>query len=250
MCCSNVMAQLVLGFGFVHTRPTGPMQQQIAFGNGAQLKLMYELAQTRFSLGLEAGINIYGQKTSRQFYYFNDGSSVETDVTIQSHFSNFALVGRWELVERKVFTPFFLAKMGYHDFRTNLNIADPEDDDNCRPLENTDLFKDKALSIASGVGLSMNLGKWLNLYEDKMRVDFTALLTRGGQVRYMNVNIPPSNPDDHRHSPRAQSDAVPYYSKFINVRSRVEHEHHVGDVYQNPIRFFDFSVTLLYRIGE
>ncbi len=227
------------------------MGRFIQQAHGLHVQGLYLIPKSRFAIGGSAGLNTYGSQTTRQTYRFSDGSSTETDVDVSNNFINFNLVARADLLTSGAFIPYITGQAGYNFYYTSLYIADPNDVDGCKPLENESLTKDAAFSVTGGAGVRWDLGTVLkSVGTDRFFVDFSANYTEGGRVSYMNVNIP-ADPDPvvHQHHV-SRGDARPFTTRFINPTNQVIHEHHVGDVYTSPIQMISFKLGVLFRVGR
>lgn len=249
--CSLSFAQVDLSVNYTYTHPMQDMRTFIKQAHGLQMQGLYLIPNTKIALGADIGYHIYGTQTTRQTYRFSDGSTTQTNVRVVNSFSGFNLVGRLDLVASGTVIPYLMGKGGYQLYWTNLNIADPEDQDGCKPLENKALFTDGAFSVTGGGGLRLDMSSLFKaLPKSRLFSDLSALYTQGGRVSYMNVNIPlTQDPQEHQHHVRTPAkDVTAYSARFINPTSRVIHEHHVGDVYTSYIRSVEFKLGIVYRI--
>ena len=243
-------AQFDLSLNANYARPQGVMNRYIQNAWGGSGQALYRIRYSPFAIGAEIGVSGYGSQTTRQTYRFNDGSATETDVCISSQFATFMLVSRIDVLRDNIITPYINVKAGYHHYWTSLNIADPTDTDGCRPLENTSLLKDGAFAGTLGAGVRWDVSSLFKQVEKGLlAVDFSVNYTEGGNVRYMNVNIP-TNPDpvSHHHVATNTDGSQPFNSRFINPQNQVVHEHHVGNVYRSAIQQLDFRLGFLLRL--
>jgi hypothetical protein len=238
---------------YTYSRPQQRMGDFIRQAHGLQVQGLYLVPKTPFAVGADIGYNLYGIQTTRQTYQFSDGSSTETDVRVSNGFFTFNLVGRADFFKTGTLIPYVMGKVGYNYYLTNLNIENPADPEGCKPLENKALFKDGAFSTTVGAGLRWDLGNvFKNAGKERFYADFSAHYTNGGSVNYMNVNIPADpNPVVHQHHSTATAEGVSSYNaRFINPRTQVIHEHHVGDVYVSPIQLLEFKLGFVCRITK
>ncbi len=241
-------AQADLVFQLNNSLPQGLMGSRMANAWGMSGQLLYRFPESRFALGGEIGINSYGCQTSRQTYRFQDGSSTETDVSVNNDFAQFNVVGRADLRVGGSLIPYITAKVGYLHYWTNLNIADPEDADGCRPLENTTLLKDGTLAGTLGAGMRWDMsGLFKKMPQRKFWLDVSAEYMTGGRVRFMNVNLPPATGHQHQATTGV---ADPFSARFINPQTQVVHEHHVGDVYNAHVEKVGLRFGFVLRVGE
>jgi hypothetical protein len=247
---SATFAQTELSASYSHFIPQQQMGRYIQSAYGVNMQGLYQLPNSRIALGASIGLNSYGSQSTRQTYRFSDGSSTETDVDVNNNFFTLNLVGRADLLRSGPVIPYLTGQAGYNLYYTSLFIADPNDVDGCKPLENKSLLKDGAFSLTGGAGVRWDLGTVLkNAGMNRFYVDFAASYTSGGRVRYMNVNIPADpDPVTHQHHTLG-NDAVPFTTQFINPNNQIVHEHHVGDVYASPIQMLSFRLGLAFRVG-
>ncbi len=244
-------ARFDLTTSYTYSRPQQRMGDFIRQAHGLQVQGLYLVPKTPFAVGADIGYSMYGMQTTRQTYQFSDGSSTETDVHVSNGFFTVNLVGRADFFKSGILIPYVMGKVGYNSYLTSLNIENPDDPGGCKPMENKVLLKDGAFSTTAGAGLRWDLGSvFKSAGRERFYADFSALYTNGGSVSYMNVNIPADpNPVTYQHASTTTADGVSSYSaQFVNPRTQVVHEHHVGDVYVSPIQLLEFKLGFVYRI--
>ncbi len=248
---SGAFAQFDLSAGYSYFRPQQQMGRFINNASGLQMQGLYLIPGSRFAVGANAGYNFYGSQKTRQTYRFSDGSATETDVEVSNNFITFNVVGRADLRTSGMVIPYVSGQAGLNVFYTDLFIADPNDADGCKPLENATLTKDAAFSATGGAGVRVDVASvFKKAAANRFFVDFSANYTQGGRVNYMNVNIP-ADPDPvahQQHTSVPRGDVTPFSTRFINPGNQVVHEHHVGDVYNSPIQMMSFRLALVMRV--
>lgn len=239
MFVSTAVAQRwEMGTNFNYTRPMGGMSRNIDQGFGITLEGARLLKNAPFAIGAEFSYNAYGHDVTRQQYTFDDGSITETDVVVTNAFSNLLVTGKFFLRKEKLIAPYLSAKVGYSWYRTNLVIEDPEDPDGCHPLESDRLLRDGTFMASGGAGVRIDFSALFKKMNNKMLFfDLSAHLTQGGTVKYMNV-------DKKMHDQTPDSDVV---ARFINNRTQVIHEHHVGYVYSSLVEMMEYRFGVIYR---
>jgi hypothetical protein len=229
-----------MGTNFNYTRPMGGMQQHIDQGFGITLEGA-RVFKAPFAVGAEFSYNAYGHDKTRQQYTFDDGSVTETNVIVTNAFSNLLVTGKFFLRSQKIINPYFSAKFGYSWYRTNLTIEDPEDADGCHPLESDHLLSDGTFMASGGAGMRIDFSTlFRKMKSDMLFFDISAHMTQGGTVQYMNVDK-----KTHAHNP--DSDVV---ARFINNRTQVIHEHHVGYVYSSMVEMMEYRLGVIYRLAS
>lgn len=227
-----------MGMNFNYSKPIGGMSTNINHGFGVTLEGARLLKNAPFSIGAEFSYNAYGHDKTRQQYTFDDGSVTETNVIVTNTFSNLLVTGKFFLRKEKLVSPYLSAKLGYSWYRTNLTIEDPEDADGCQPLESDHLLKDGTFTASGGAGVRVDFSSVFKKVKSNMLfVNLSAHMTQGGTVKYMNV-------DKHTNHHNHDSDVV---ARFINNRTQVIHEHHVGYVYSSLVEMMEYRLGVIYR---
>jgi hypothetical protein len=230
--------------GYSFASPSGKMQQNIRQGHGVTLGLHRVLPEKRLSIGLDMNFTIYGNDETRQQYTFEDGTVADMDVRVTNSFTNMMASVRYNLVSGKKLTPYIGFRAGYAWFRTNLNIYDPNDWDDCAPVETAMLHKDGTIAYAAGGGLQYDLSHiFKRLSTGLLNLNVSAFYTQGGMVNYMNTDAP-----DHHQSSAPPNHAGNFTADFINTQTQVVHKHHVGYVYSSLFKMNDFRVTITSRL--
>ncbi len=238
LACVSFAQQWDMGMGFNFSKPIGGMATNIDHGLGVSFEGAYVLKNAPFSLGAEFSYNGYGHDKTRQQYTFDDGSVTETNVIVTNSYSNLMGTGKFFLRKNKLISPYFSAKLGYSWYRTTLRIEDPEDADGCQPLEQDHLVKDGTFAVSGGAGVRVDFSSiFRKMKSNTVFFDINAHMTQGGTVRYMNVDKPVSH-QNH------DSDVV---ARFINNRTQVIHEHHVGYIYNSLVEMMEYRLGVVYR---
>jgi opacity protein-like surface antigen len=229
--------------GYTFATPSGKMQQNINQGHGVTLGLHRVVTEKRISLGLDLNFTIYGNSETRQQYTFDDGSVADMDVRVTNSFTNMMASLRYNLTSGTKVTPYVGFRAGYAWFRTNLNIYDPNDWDDCAPVETALLHKDGTLVYGAGGGLQYDLSHvFKRLSTGALNLNISAYYTQGGMVNYMNTDAP-----DH-HAPAPANRVGDFTADFINTQTKVVHKHHVGYVYNSLVKMMDFRVSITSRL--
>jgi len=232
------------GLNYVHTEPLGSMKANMRQGNGVNFDFAMVTPSKRFSVGIEVQFTQYGFDKSIRQFDMDDGTTADMNVSVSNTFANFLLAGRYYIINQGKFQPYLSAKGGYSNYRTDLSIYDPNDDDNCEPVESDLLQRDGTLIGSFGAGIRLDFSTMIKkIKPSKLFVDFSSSVTQGGSVRYMNTDAPVNHPPNH-----TTADAV--NAEFINTQTQVVHAHHVGSLYSSPVQLFDFKVGVSYRLNR
>ena len=236
---SLVFAQFEFRTQYQYSQAMGPISLNVNQAHGIIMQGVYQLPKSPVLLGLELGFSGYGHQKQRQTYNFDDGTQTETDVHVYNNILEVHLVSQFDLVQDKAVTPYVVLKGGISRYYTNLVIEDPSDEYDCHPLDQDILQSSIAPSGSLGLGLKYDLAQLnKNWSKDRFFLDFSSTYTTGSNVRYMNVNKPPTNRTVTYDDVKA---------KFINNQSQVIHEHHVGYVYHSPIQMFNFRLGIMLK---
>jgi opacity protein-like surface antigen len=218
-------------------QPVGGMERTMDNAVGANIFLAYNL-KAPFAIGIELGYNNYGSQTTRQEYVFDDGTRTETDVVVNNNITSLNFSGKYFLRNSKKFNPYVTGRLGWSRFSTNLYIEDPQDETGCEPLESDVLYRDGTFTASAGAGIRLDMSAvFKRLTTNKFFFDFGVQSVRGGTVGYMNVDIDPSKPAPTKD----------VMAKFINTKTMVVHEHHVGYVYTGLVDMLQYRVGIVIR---
>ena len=229
-----------MGSSFNYARPIGGMARNIEQGFGITFEGARVLKNAPFTIGAEFAYNAYGRDVSRQQFTFDDGTVTETNVIVTNSFANLMATGKFFLRKDKLFTPYLSGKVGYSWYKTNLVIEDPEDEDGCKPLDSDKLLVDGTFLASGGAGARLDFSAlFKKMGSNTLFFDFSAHLTQGGTVDYMNV---------HNHpNPTHQTPDSDVTARFINNRTQVVHEHHVGHVYSSLVEMMEYRFGVVFR---
>lgn len=229
--------------GYVFTAPTGGMKQNINNGNGLVFDFHMLSPSRKYSVGAEVNYTVYGYDRSLQQYDFPDGTSANMDVDVTNAFTNLVAVGRYYFKTNGFVLPYINGKAGYAWYRTNLSIYDPDELDQCTPLEKDILYHDGTFIASAGGGVRFDVS-WIfkKAHPQTLYIDLSSNFTRGNKIRYMNTDGP--DPSSHA-SMNSRSDDV--MAAFINTQTQIVHQHHVGYLYTSFAEMMDFRLTFVFR---
>lgn len=232
-----------LGVNYAFTLPTGGMKQNVRFGNGAIVNLLFEAPSHRVAGGLELNFSGYGRSKSEQDYTFPDGTSAPMNVIVNNTFTNLMATTRLYMVVDGPVRPYATVKAGYSFFRTRLVIEDPDAQDSCEPVESDLLSHDGTFVYSAGGGIRID-ASWIFRKQPRgmWYIDVSSAMTQGGRVSYMNEDAP--DPSNHNMSTRAKE----VQAEFINTQTQVVHAHHVGYLYNSFVQMMDFRLGVTMNL--
>ncbi|MGD1842815.1 MAG: hypothetical protein ACFB0B_18240 [Thermonemataceae bacterium] len=239
---TTLQAQIDVGIGYNFSLPQQAMGFNIQRAHGASIQANYALPNTRWRVGLEMGGAIYGASEERRAYDFSDGSSIEADVHVTNNICNFAFNGSYDLATEGAIIPYLQPKVGLSLFHSDLTIEDPNSDE-CELLEDEELLVDHTFYLGIGAGVRIDLQTAFNkMSTGRYFLDVALSYLRGGNVRYMNADK--STPQG---GGAPQQDQEILTTKVVNQQNKLEHDYHVGWIYNTPLRMAEVRVGLLMR---
>jgi hypothetical protein len=185
---------------------------------------------------------MYYSKTLQQTYTFDDSSSTITDVNYTSGLQKY-LLGAKVMIghEYRSVRGFITPQIGLGRARTKIFIADPEDEDGCRPLESRNTQKFTSGVYGGEVGVEFDLYRLFPnfLYENKHNLVIAGTFLAGFKhFEYVNVEYM----QNESHSTDVSHDDRDINATFINVGSNALHEHKIAELYHTPLRMWGISI--------
>lgn len=235
---------------FKFSRPMGASGLTLndAFGVGMNISA----APTRcpnFSIGITGSISGYGSKSEKIKIETQDGDEIETTSTISNSILGAGLFAKYYFFDTESRMNIFIdAKAGPAFFNTRFYIEDPNDIDNCEPLENLLLHKDKTISGYAGGGMELRLDGLFNslnaMPSSPVYFTLSGGYNLGGRVSYMNVNSPEcETPGGTSHQPQSS----PYYARFRNNQTQNIHSHRVGTIYTSQLKMLELNAGVSFK---
>jgi hypothetical protein len=197
--------------------------------------------RTPFYLELKSSWGNYSYKTLTQTYTFTDGSTTVTDVNYSSGMSSYLLGGK-VMVGKELWKVrgFITPQIGLTKLRSRIYIEDPQDEDNCKPLENRVTQKFTGGVYGGEVGFEIDMGQLLygnEPYTHKLVLTMNFL----GSFNHMNyVNI--KHMENEVHDPTVIHEDRDINATFVNVGSNSLHEHKIAELYHTPLNFWGFTI--------
>jgi hypothetical protein len=245
----SAFCQLLGGYGYNYSRPVGPMATNIERIHNINAYISFQIPKTPWQIGLEGSLGRYAKQKTRQVYTFPDDSTMTTDVNVNvfNQVSSIFLTSQFELFKKGRINPYVNLSVGRMWFKTELRIDDIDDTDNCMPSISTEpLLFDESTVGKLGLGFRIDLS-YSKKGTDNYYLDFGVFYMAGMRnVRYMSAYAPP--PHQH-HNPQPTSTQLVEVD-FINTQTQIVHKHHVGYVYESPIKLLDFRVRFVFPLKD
>ena len=236
------------GMNYGFTMPTAGMKQNIRYGNGLSLNMLFEDPSHRLAAGVEFNWTGYGHSKSTQDYTFPDGTVAPMNVVVNNSFTSIMANARLYLLVDGPIRPYATVKAGYMFFNTKLTIIDPDDTDSCEPVEKDILSKDGTMVYSAGGGVRIDAA-WLFKKAPKgtYYIDLGTTMTQGGRVNYMNEDAPDPGYTSHNSMSTRVKEVE---GRFVNTQTQVVHAHHVGYLYNSFVQMVDFRLGLIINFGN
>jgi len=246
-----VAAQVKAGLSYSCSLPLHEMQQNI--GPAHNLNLLITSAFKNFSKlswGVEAGFGQYAFFTKKQDIRFPDGSGFSADVSYSSNIASVGMLSRFSFLKKAKVNPFLSGKLGYASFFTKVTIPDPDNPDDCKPLDKNTPIQDHSFYLAYGAGFQIDISSkkkqnraWLEISVNQMH---------GTKVDYVNVKDIKTHIHDDMGGPMPISEkTTPLSIRFVNVTTQTIHEHQLAEIYNSPLRLLDFRIGVVWNLtGE
>ncbi|MBX2948634.1 MAG: hypothetical protein KF704_05080 [Crocinitomicaceae bacterium] len=202
-------------------------------------------------LELRGSIGQYSSKTSTETFIFNDGSTTVTDVTFRS------LMNKVQFGTKIYFTssyqrvkPYVMPLIGYNFMRSRIRIADPMDEDDCKPLVDRISHGTSGLTYGLETGVELDLVGTIKGDESQGRLYVSvSYLSSARKTDYINIKYM----SDHEHGVHegghgetSQADGRPLTTDFVNVSSNDLHSHKIAEIYNTYLRFINVNIGYVW----
>lgn len=243
-------AQIKGGFSYSLSLPLHEMKQNIRPVHSMNITFISQVKGiSKLSWGIEGSIGQYAAFTKDQDIRFPDGSGTTTKVSYSSNVASAGILTHFNLLKEKKLNPYLVGKLGYASFFSNVTVADPENDDDCRPLDKKTPVSDHSFFAAYGAGLQIDLSSKNKI--KKTWIDISASQLHGSKLDYINIKDIKDHIHNDPNNPQPPPDkSVPLNIRFVNVSSQVIHEHQLAEVYHSPLRLLEIKVGLIWRLDN
>lgn len=233
---------------------------QLGSSHGFGLDVFAPVKKSNYNAGVSYSFGQYGYKETPLEFITADGGTLNTTVSVTNSFQQVSYYQRYNMGRfSKIFFPFVDTRAGWGFFKTRLYIADPEDTDDCKPLEQSVLQRDNNWAAYAGAGVDIKIGGFCSCNICSKRgpntgifLNFSIGYAFGGKVSYMNANaddISMTGPHSSTHQHDAEGNAIkdPNYMSFINTQTQVVHRHHVGTVYTSSVNMIQMKAGISFK---
>ncbi|MFN3918043.1 MAG: hypothetical protein ACK4K0_09905 [Flavobacteriales bacterium] len=210
-------------------------------------------------LRASTGRYAFGKET--RTFTFDETSFTDLEIQFKSKVSKLMTGLKYiDINSTNLVKPYGSIHAGYAFMRSRIYIPDPNDIDDCAPIENRVVHKFNGLVYGAEAGLEVNLIKcFTNQTSESGEGIFFflsgSILRSFRDVEYINVDylqdeITGPAPTHHHHNQHSKNSAKTedYNASFINVSSNEIHYHKIGELYRTPLQFIGVNFGIIWRI--
>lgn len=205
------------------------------------------LPSAPFYIEMKASWGSYSMKTLEQTYEFEDGSQTTVNVNYKSSLHKYLIGSKFMIGNNyKAFRGFITPQIGVANFKTNIVINDPQDEDDCKALERKRTQHFAGFVYGGEIGGEIDLSRIFRKVEEENThklVISASYLAGFGMFKYVNVRYM----EDEVHDMDVMHDDRDINATFINVSTNSLHEHKIAELYQTPLRFWGFNLGYIYN---
>jgi len=203
------------------------------------------------SIDWSSHFGTYYSRTTQETYMFGNGSSTTTDVTYTSRLRNHLLGAKINFTnDYSSFRPYIKPQIGWATMKSKIWIADPNDVDDCQPLdkETNMAFRGAVYGGEAGFELDMNrIFKGVQ-QENKHYLYFSVAYLRGfSKFEYINQKYMESHEHGvHEGGTIESEDGRDVTTQFINVTTNEIHDHKIAEVYKTNYEMWGLKLGYVF----
>lgn len=253
-------AQFEMKYSYVFNSPQNYMRSSLDNAHGFSMEYYGSVKNSSYYTGVGFQVGVYGYHTEPIAFQTSDGSIINTNLNITNSFNSWSIYHKYRFSQFENnggrLVPFIEGRTGWSFFRTGLFIEDPNDVDNCEPLEQDIMQKDNTWNVYAGAGFDLKISHLRNPEKHatcgcpKIYFSTSVGFHYGGKVSYMNVDRDGSNTSSqHNHGTEVSTDGEKeeFYTTWVNNQTQVEHQHHTGYLYTSPLRLLEIKAGFTIR---
>jgi len=243
-------AQINGGISYSLALPLQEMKQNIRPVHGLNIVFMSGIdKKSKLSWGIESSFGQYAGFTKDQDIRFPDGTGINTKVTYTSNVLTAGVLTRYHFFKEAKVNPYLSGKLGYANFFSKVFVADPEHDDDCKPLDKKTPIKDHSWYAAYSGGMQIDISS--KKKPKNVWLDISISNLHGTKLDYINIKDIKNHVQNDPSNPAPISDkTVPLSIRFVNVSTQTIHEHQLAEVYTSPLRLLEFKVGAIWRLDN
>jgi hypothetical protein len=237
-----------LGFYVPVDIPNKNLMPNMSVVGGFGMSYAYQpFQQLPISFEVKGNLGSYASKTIEQTFQFEDLSTTRTDVSYTSSMHKSTIGAKFTLGNNySALRGFVTPQIGYAAMRSRIRIADPEDEDDCQPLENKIMKRHSGYIYGGEVGLEYSLDKLFknSVAENKHRVYISAsYIASFKPFEYINIK---HMKDGHYHEMMNNDASRDLNVEFMNVSTESIHEHKIAELYRSNIRMWGINFGYIF----
>jgi hypothetical protein len=243
-------AQIEGGFSYSLSLPQKEMKENIRPAHSANFIFTSHFKKlTKLSWGIEAGFGQYASFTRDQDIRFPDGTGINTKVSYSSNIATAGVLARYTFLKEAKVNPYVTGKLGYASYFSKVIVADPEDEDDCKPLDKKTPIRDHSFFASYGAGLQIDVSS--KKKPGNAWLDISVSQVHGSNLSYINVKDIKNQINNDPNTPLPTSDkSVPLTMRFVNVATQTIHEHQLAEVYSSALRLMEMKIGVRWRIDN
>lgn len=206
---------------------------------------------TRIPIAFELRGNLgnYSNRTLEQTYNFKDGSQTITDVSYSSNYHKLLFGTRFMTGnDASGLRLYAMPQIGIGTMRSRIRIADPEDEDDCQPLENKITQRFTGVIYGGELGMDIDLGRLISKsdYSRSHRLNIGVnFISSFKDFKYVNIKHMKTEVHDVANEQNDENRDIT--TQFVNVSSNNLHEHKIAELYVTPMAYIGIHIGYVYR---
>jgi len=199
---------------------------------------------------LKGNIASYADKTLQQTYEFTNGDITNVDINYKSAINKVLLGAKISTGhDLSTFRVFAKPQFGSVTMKSKIRIADPEDEDDCRPLEKKTTQRYNGFVYGGEIGFELSLNQLFRNFkgDEQHRLIISADYLLGiNPFEYVNVNYMQSGEVDH--SNHVTTDGTREITgEFKNMTTQNVHEHKIAELYLTKFNMWGINVGYVFN---
>lgn len=202
-----------------------------------------------FTFDWSSTFGTYYYGTQQETYIFDEFSSTTTNVTYTSKMRTHLIGARVNLTnDYAAVKPYIKPQIGWSTMKSKIVIADPNDVDDCQPLdrETNNVFRGPVYGGEAGLEIDMERMFKKVSEPNKHYLFVSASYLRGfNKLEYINQKYMTSH--DHSAMPAGSNDmgtddGRDVTTTFINVTTNEIHDHKIAELYRTPFEMWGIKI--------
>ena len=203
------------------------------------------------SIDWSSNFGLYYSRTMKETYVFNSSSQTTTDVTYTSKMREHLLGAKIDFTnDYAAFRPYIKPQIGWATMKSKILIADPNDTDDCHPLDKKTNSVDRGFVYGGEIGMQVDMNKlFKNVQEGNRHYLFVSASYLRGFNQFEYINQKYMTTEDHDAMPMGSNgststdgDGRDVTASFVNVTTNEIHEHKIAELYKTNLEMWGIKV--------